>query len=373
MSNSRSFAPIAVLRPRLPDVEAVLPWLRRMDEARVYSNFGPLSQEFSRRLCGHYALAEGCVIPVANATLGLAAVLMALEVKPGTLCAMPAFTFVATAHAAIAAGMVPWLLDVDEDHWQLTPEGVERALASAPGEVGAVIPVCPFGQPVDGAAWLRFRERSGVQVIIDAAAAFDGVRPGPLPAVVSLHATKAMGIGEGGLVVSSDPKLSSRVQRRINFGFLGTREAGCIALNAKMSEVQAAYGLAALAQWPETRAGFARVQDGLRHRLEEHGLPSPAGIGEEWVSSTFCLRLPADAAEVSGGLAAMGLETRRWWGDGLHRHAAFASCPRQPLPVTDRLATGVLGLPCWLDLGEAELSRIASAVAGLCGGGVGRT
>lgn len=356
-------APIPVLRPRLPRAEALLPWLRRIDQARIYSNFGPLSDAFSHRVADHLGTARGTILPLANATLGLTAGLMAAGAKPGTLCALPAFTFAASAHAVIAAGLVPWLLDVAEDNWQLTPGAVERALADAPGPVGAVMPVCPFGQPVDWAAWSEFHRRTGLPVVIDAAAGFDGVRASPLPAVVSLHATKALGVGEGGLVVCSDPDRLDQIRRRINFGFLGSRTAGVAALNAKMSEYHAAIGLAALAEWPETRAALARVQGGLRQRLERIGLGCPAGLGGDWVSTTFCLRLPRDAVAVAETLAARGIETRRWWNDGLHRHPAFAACPRRPLPVTEALAARVLGLPCFVDLDEASLDAIAEALA----------
>ncbi|TAN66371.1 MAG: DegT/DnrJ/EryC1/StrS aminotransferase, partial [Magnetospirillum sp.] len=345
---------------RLPTADALLPWLRRIDQTRIYANNGPLVVEFSHRLCRHFGLSDGGVLPVANATQGLTACLLTLGVKPGTLCAMPAFTFVATAHAALAAGLVPWLLDVDEAGWQLTPAGFERALAAAPGEVGAVIPVCPFGQPVDWSGWARIRHDTGIAVVIDAAAAFDALRPGPLPAVVSLHATKALGVGEGGLVVSDDPDLVGAVVQRINFGFRGTREAICPATNAKMSEIEAAVGLVGLEQWPATRAAFAHAQLGLRRRLERPDIVCQTGIGEGWVSSTFCVRLPS-AVAAADDLARRGIETRRWWGDGLHRHPAFAGCPHADLTVTERLAGGVLGLPCWPDLDEAGLDAVAAA------------
>lgn len=338
-----------------------MPWLRRIDESRVYSNFGPISAEFSDRFAGHFGLPAGGVLPVANATLGLVAALLAVGAGRGTLCAIPAFTFVATGHAVLSAGLQPWLLDVREEDWQLDPAAVERALASAPGEVGAVVPVCPFGQPVDWRAWEAFRERTGIPVVIDAAAAFDSYRPTPLPAVISLHATKVLGVGEGGVIVCQNADLVAEAKRRINFGFQGMRVAGVAATNAKLSEIQAAIGLAALENWSRLRASFAGAQTGLRRRLEAGGLACPSGMGSQWVSSTFCLSLPVDAQAVGMMLAAQGIGTRRWWDDGLHHHPAFADCPCADLPVTERLAVSVLGLPCHVDLDEPLLDVIAAA------------
>lgn len=92
---------------------------------------------------------------------------------------------------------------------------------------------------------------TGVPVVIDAAASFDALQgPYDAPMVVSLHATKALGAGEGGFVVRPDPEFIQMTQRRGNFGFFGSREAVCDATNAKISEYHAA---AALDAWPETR------------------------------------------------------------------------------------------------------------------------
>jgi len=71
----------------------------------------------------------------------------------------------------------------------------------------------------------------------------------------------------------------------------------------------------------------------------------------------------ADAAETH--LAHRQIETRRWWSMGLHRQPAFAACPRLDLSHTDHLARLSLGLPCHLDLSEAEIDRLAQAMAEL--------
>ena len=98
MPIARPAAPIPVLRPRLPTTDALLPWLRRIDQTRVYSNFGPLSEDLSNRICDQLGIDHGGALPLANATLGLAAALMATGAERGSLCAIPAFTFAATGH-----------------------------------------------------------------------------------------------------------------------------------------------------------------------------------------------------------------------------------------------------------------------------------
>src|SRR3954454_6333087 len=106
-----SFLPI--MRPILPPAPALARYLNSIDASRIYSNFGPLAVSLEDRLANHYGLNEGTVATVANATLGLAIALAIQNPRPGTLCAMPAWTFIASAHAAVLAGLVPYFVDVD--------------------------------------------------------------------------------------------------------------------------------------------------------------------------------------------------------------------------------------------------------------------
>ena len=178
-----------------------------------------------------------CVTTVANGTIGLVLALQALGLRAATLCMVPAWTFAATAHAIQWAGLVPWIVDVDRESWALDAATAESLLEDAPAPVSAVIPVAPFGHPLDVASWERFRERTGVAVVLDAAAAFDTISASSLPAVVSLHATKVLGTGEGGYVVCNDPAFIEEIQKRANFGFWGSREARTPGLNGKISGV----------------------------------------------------------------------------------------------------------------------------------------
>src|ERR1041385_427161 len=218
-------ATIPVMRPKLPAAGRLAPYLDKIDRAQIYSNFGPLAQALEERLAAHYGVVDGTDCTVANATLGLTLALAEQGAAPGTLCAMPAWTFIASAHAATMAGLVPYFGDVDPETWALEPDQMDEVISRAPGPVGAVMPVVPFGQPIDVAGWDRFHARTKLPVVIDAAAAFDSITPGNGPAVVSLHATKVFGTGEGGFVMSTDAALKRRIRARTNFGFDGTREA----------------------------------------------------------------------------------------------------------------------------------------------------
>lgn len=355
---------LPVSRPTMPRAEQVLPYLETMDAAGWYSNFGPLLTQFEARLNARFT--DGAqVVTAANATVAISLALKAMGLEPGARVAIPAWTFVATAHAVLWAGYEPWLVDVDPAAQMLDPLAMEQALAAAPGPVAAVVPVMAHGAPLDMDAWALFQARTGVKVLIDAAAAFDVLDRAPLPAVVSLHATKALGVGEGGFLVSTDAALNDAVRRMTGFGFMGDRVATVASTNAKLSEYAAAVGLAALDGWPGVRERYMRVAQRLRLALMCHPeIVFQRGWGLTWISSVCVVDLPAgSAASVADALAERGVATRRWWGQGCHREPAFAECARGELTATEGLAHSSLGLPFYSTMSDAEVDHLAAVLS----------
>ncbi|HEX2817021.1 MAG TPA: DegT/DnrJ/EryC1/StrS family aminotransferase [Phenylobacterium sp.] len=356
-------ATVPVARPRLPNAEAILPYLQQIDEARWYSNFGPLLTGLEQRLADRFA-APTQVITVTNATQALTLALQAMDLAPGGHVVLPAWTFVATAHAVVQAGLKPWFVDVDPATWMLDPARVAALSPDLSRQVVAVIPVCAFGAMPDIDAWLAFRETTGVPVLIDAAAAFDTLHDARLPAVVSLHATKVLGLGEGGYLATEDAALAHRVRLATTFGFYGSRDSQIAATNAKLSEYAAAVGQAALDNWPGDRLRWMRTAQHLRIALI--GRPEVRfqdGWGSDWVTSVCTVGLPrGSAAAVAAFLREVGVDTRQWWGDGCHTSTAFRECRREPLGFTDHLACSTLGLPFSIDMDADEIARVAAAL-----------
>ena len=368
---SGSVAPVAaatparlpVAAPTLPAAEGVLPYLQRIDASGWYSNFGPLVQELEARLASRFVHPTE-VVTVANGTLALTLALQALDLPRGGFCAIPSWTFVATAHAVRMAGLTPWFVDVEPEGGELTPGLLARALPRAPGPVVATLPVSVMGRPTQVEAWAAFQDATGLPVILDAAAGFDAVHDAAVTVMVSLHATKALGIGEGAFLATRDPALARRWRALTNFAFMGDRIARYPATNAKLSEYAAAVGLAALDQWPTTRNRYAAAARHLRIALSDTtGVTFQDGWGTGWISSTCVVRLPPGTTDpVEASLTASGVDTRRWWGSGCHVAPAFTDCPASALPVTEALAACSLGLPFFSDLGGDQIQKIASAL-----------
>ena len=120
---------VPVMRPKLPAASSVLPYLSEIDASRIYSNFGPLAVRLEHRLAAHFGVGDHAVTTVANATLGLALALTAQQVTAGTLCVIPAWTFVASPQAASLAGLTPYFVDVDPRTWALEPDAIDGIIA----------------------------------------------------------------------------------------------------------------------------------------------------------------------------------------------------------------------------------------------------
>ncbi len=367
---------IPVLVPDLPGHAALAPYLARIDEARWYTNFGPLAREFEKRMGrmlvhDHRLPPDAALVTVNSGTAALELALAAHELPVGARVLVPAFTFSATPAAICRAGLEPVFADVDEESWCLTPAIAQAATARL--AVDAVVPVSAFGCPLPAADWDRFVANTGLPVIMDAAAGVVTQRVGrAFTTTFSLHATKPLGIGEGGLVASCDHALIDRIRRLSNFGL----EAGWsvqAGTNAKLSEYHAAVGLAQMDRQADVRARLARVCEACNDA--SWSLSGSVDVQcphdrKRWLSHIWPLLLPdgLDAEQCGQRLLGEGIGMRRWWCPSVARHSAFAHFRRWSvdgegtLPSTDRITRRLLGLPCHAWLRRTDIDRVANAL-----------
>jgi dTDP-4-amino-4,6-dideoxygalactose transaminase len=370
------FEVVPVLRPLLPHSDQLLPYLRRIDASRYYSNRGPLVLELEERLADYLGLREGRVVTAASGTSALVGAILAVAGRATPkrpLALLPAFTFVGTASAVEECGYRAYLADIDDKSWMLDPQRLVNF--SELDKVGVVVPVAPFGRPVPQEPWLAFRRRTGIAVVIDGAASLDGLADAPeqflgdIQVALSFHATKSFATGEGGGVVSTDRDLAKRVVQTLNFGFYGERNSRVSGTNGKMSEYHAAVGLAELDGWSAKRAALRAVADWYRWHLKQAGLLERFFASPN-VSGCYALFhcVKEEVARVRESLQRHGVDFRLWYGSGLHHHAYFANLPHERLEVTDTIAPSLLGLPVAPDLTEAMITRVvAGLVAGVQG------
>ncbi|MAY44554.1 MAG: hypothetical protein CML65_04765 [Rhodobacteraceae bacterium] len=371
--NSASVSLTQVQRPLLPTHAAIAPYLDRIDASRWYSNRGPLVWELEKRLGAQFGAEEFSVALLSNGTAAIeAAILAHAGAAPSErpLALMPAYSFVATAQAAMRCGYTPFFLDVDPETWMLDP----GALAFHPAleRAGVVITVAAYGKRPDIAAWEAFQDQTGCPVVVDAAASFEqferepGLISADLPVTLSLHATKAFSTAEGGAGLWRAPKGWLRSVLISNFGMSDARRCEFDGFNGKLSDYHAAVGLAQLDQWGERRARLAAVAECYQAAARAAGpLPGTLRTTPE-VSGAYVLFDCNDdgvADRVCARLAEAGIGSRRWYGRGLHLEPFLAARGHDDLPVTEALSATHIGLPGAVDLTEGEITMVVDILA----------
>lgn len=360
---------IRCLVPDLPPVSALLPYLARIEQNRWYTNFGPLLLEYENRLAAMTGVADagGQCVTLSSGTAALELGITALGLPRGSRALLPAFTFPATLLAVLRCGLEPVLCDVCPETWTLTPDIAFAALQHR--ECKLVLPVVTFGHTLPADAWDYVADATGIPVLIDAACALGLQRIGRSANVAfSLHATKPLGIGEGGVFATSNEDLPERVRRITNFGFdrgVVTYPGGT---NAKLSEYAAAVGLAQLDRWPELLS--RRLSRWLKYRSALTELPGVRVQGgfDRHPPAVVSVNLAVNAGDVASSLAAAGIETRRWYLPPLYHHPSFAGIDRvgpqggKSLPVTEEIARHNLGLPFHTYLSDDDIDRIGAAL-----------
>ena len=362
---------IPLMVPSLPDASYLLPYLKQIDKSSHYTNFGPLVRKFEYKLEAfqkQHLNQESYAITVSSATAGLFILLMAFELPARSRVMLPSFTFAGTASAVCAAGHIPVVTDVDRMSWLLTPKIALATIEKLPEESrpSAIIPVSCFGFVQDANGWAEFSLKTGIKVIIDAAAAFGGQRiSDKVPSVFSLHATKALSSGEGGLILTTSKNLSDQVRDLTNFGF--GENANQLGFNGKISEYAAAVGNADLDRFFKTAKKRREIYEYYRHQIKlklgdhidlQQGLEpfAPTIFCVKASSSELCLRIESNCTRNQ-------IETRRWYTPLIQN---LKNIPVYEMPfetnVANDLEKTLIGLPFSLNLQEKDIDRVIETV-----------
>ncbi|MCX7952983.1 MAG: DegT/DnrJ/EryC1/StrS family aminotransferase [Deltaproteobacteria bacterium] len=233
-----------------PDTRRISRYLKKIFSSRIFSNFGPFHEELEKRL-RTYLKVENLFL-VNNATIGLMLALRfaydKLRPKNPYIITTP-FTFPATSHAVKFLSFDTAFADIDPHSLCLCPEAVENVIKKH-GPPVAVIPVHVFGNVADLEAFESLRRKYGFFLIYDSAHAFGvevngkGIGSYGDFSVFSLHATKIFHTAEGGIVTFSDPAYAKDLGYLRSFGIKGVDTCFSLGINAKLSELNCALGLA---------------------------------------------------------------------------------------------------------------------------------
>lgn len=315
---------------------------------------------------------------VSNCTAGLHLALLALGIGPGDEVIVADYTFPATAHAVLYTGARVVPVDVRADTGTIDTGAVAASISA---RTRAVIGVDTLGMPADWAELERISRDHGLRLIADAACSLGAeYRGSPAGAwgdvaVFSLHARKGVTSGEGGIVVTDDEHLATRVKSLASFGISSAldREAGRSALvpqvtdlgfNYKMSDILAAVARVQVGRLEELterrRTLVARYVERLAEFEHVSLQREPPDRKSSW--QTFAVRL---APEVDRDAVVAALRER-----GVGSNFGTYSLSRQPLyraeavcPVASDLFDRHLALPLFPGMSDAEVDRCVDELA----------
>ena len=234
--------PIFVTQPDLPNLDEFQKSLKEIWDSKWLTNNGKFHQELEQKLAEYLGVKYLSLF-----TNGTMALITALKVSgiSGEVITTP-YSFVATAHALWWNSIKPVFVDIDPSNLNIDYRKIEAAITP---KTTAILPVHVYGNPCDVSEIEKIANTYGLKVIYDAAHAF-GVRFksksilnfGDL-SVLSFHATKSFNTIEGGAIVCHDEKTKKQIDFFKNFGFADEVTVVTPGINAKMNEVQAAYGI----------------------------------------------------------------------------------------------------------------------------------
>lgn len=359
--------PIYVTQPALPPLTEFNEFLRQIWGNKILTNNGPFHQQFENALADYLGVKYLSVF--ANGTLALVTALQALRIS-GEVITTP-FSFVATTHSLWWNNIKPVFADIEPEYFNLDSEKVEAAITP---QTTAIMPVHVYGNPCKLDHLQQIADTYGLKLIYDAAHAF-GVRIngnsilnyGDL-SILSFHATKTFSTIEGGAIVCHDEKTKKRIDFLKNFGFANETTVIAPGINAKMNELQAAFGLLQLKYVDSYIVKRQSIADTYRKQLA--GIP---GIhfnedmeGVRYSYPYFPILIDAEnygqtRDEVYENLRTQNIFGRRYFYPLISQFPTYRGLPSakpENLPVATRLAEQVICLPIYPELQSESVDRI---------------
>jgi dTDP-4-amino-4,6-dideoxygalactose transaminase len=363
--------PIYVTQPALPPLEEFTELLRQIWDNKILTNNGPFHQQFETALAEYLGVKYISVFT--NGTLALMTALQALRIT-GEVITTP-FSFVATTHSLWWNNIKPVFADIEPDHFNLDPEKVEAAITP---QTTAIMPVHVYGNPCKLEAFQRIADTYGLRLIYDAAHAF-GVKVngesilnfGDL-SILSFHATKVFNTIEGGAIICHDEKTKQRVDYLKNFGFADETTVIAPGINAKMNELQAAYGLLQLKYVDEHIAKRKAIADFYREQLQGvDGISCLEDMeGVHHAYSYFPIMVDANEYgktrdELYEELKRHNIFGRRYFYPLISQFPSYRGLPSAKasnLPVAESVAEHVICLPIYPELEMGKVTNIANVI-----------
>jgi dTDP-4-amino-4,6-dideoxygalactose transaminase len=365
--NSKS---IFVTQPSLPPLKDFITSLEKIWESKWLTNKGPFHEEFEKQLSAYLGVKYISVF--SNGTLALITALQALQIK-GQVITTP-YTFVATTNALHWNAITPVFCDIDPVTGNLDADKIEKLITP---ETTAILPVHVYGNPCDLIRIQEIANKHNLKVIYDAAHAF-GVRINGESilnygdfSILSFHATKTFNTIEGGAVISHDEETKKRIDFLKNFGIADEVTVIEPGINAKMNELQAAFGLLQLKDIDNNILKRKKITELYRQELKNvrgirflYDLENvfhnysyfPIYVEEEY---------PISRDELYESLKKNNIYTRRYFYPLISSFSPYSRLPSanaQNLKTATRMTNQVLCLPLYSEILLSEVLEITAGI-----------
>ena len=330
--------------------------------------------EFEKNLANY--LNSKYVIACANGTDALQIAMMALELKPGDEVIVPAFTYAATAEVVGLLGLVPVLVDVDLNTFNIKIEDIEPSITE---KTKAIVPVHLFGQCSDMERIMEIASRYNLYVVEDNAQALGAkyrysngkeIHAGIIGHIgcSSFFPTKNLGCyGDGGALFTQDKELAGRIRMVTDHGQKVKYYHDIIGCNSRLDTIQAAVlniKLKHLSEYSAARYSFAQRYKELLKSVEGIVVPEEAK-NTTHVYHQFTLQVKDRRAELKQYLADNGIPSMIYYPMSLNNQRAFEriSKIRVQLSNSEYLANHVLSLPMHTELNDEDQVTICKAIS----------
>lgn len=357
------------------------PWVSDLETTYVaeaareawYQGAGTFVRRFEQSFAGYVGVRHAIAVPHCTSALHLA--LLALGIGKGDEVIVPECSWIATAAPISQVGAQPVFADIDPTTWCISSKSIEQLITE---KTRAVIPVGLYGLPADMLTIRKITENFKIRLIEDAAQSLGGKYAGRMSgsaadvAAFSFHGTKTLTTGEGGMFVTNDDATFERAQflrdhgrSRANYkNFYNTE----VAYKYRMSDLQAAFGLAQLERIEQLLEKKRKIFQWYRMRLAEiPGLdlnPEPAGFENSYWMTTVVLdaSFGLTTADIRSKFEEYGIDVRPFF-HPMSSLPAFARFPnvqeaQQRNKAAYFISPRAFNLPSALQLTETQVDRV---------------
>lgn len=337
-------------------------------ESTWVSSSGKYLSKFESQLASQTGVNHG--IATSSGTTSLHLALLALGIGPGDEVIVPSFTFVATANVVRYCGATPVFVDVSPESWCIDAKTIEPGLSS---RTKAIIAVHIFGNVADVAGIRSLVAGRGIAIVEDTAEAHgasrDGHPAGSLGDVscFSFYGNKIITTGEGGMLVTNSEELADRARKLRDHGMDPTRHYWHeeVGFNYRLTNVQAAIGVAQMERFDEIISNRQRVFDSYRQHLESLEQVTLQPVPKETVQAPWFFTLllnGADRDSLRDRLHDRGVDTRPFFVP-MHQLPMYKT--DQNLPVSEDISARGMYLPTFSQMTESQIEKVCEALIDL--------